>query len=97
MKIPGLKRLPVMKLIALAEIGMVARRHFELLEPRERRRLVELVRKGRGRKANLSQRDQAELTRLVAKLEPKQFALLAADKLSPVRLPKRLTQSSAKA
>ena len=86
-RVPGVKRLPIMKLLAIGEIAILARTHMELLQPAERRRLVELVRKGRGRKQNLSAREQDELTRIVAKVEPRRFALLAADKLSPVPIP----------
>lgn len=92
-RVPGLKRLPVMKLLALGEIAILARRHIELLEPEERRRLLELVRKGRGQRKNLSRKEQEELTALVATIEPRRFALLAADKLSPVPLPRRLIRS----
>jgi hypothetical protein len=93
-KVPGVKRLPVMKLLAIGEIAILARSHYELLDAKDRHRLVELVRKGRGRKANLSARDRKELTELIAKVEPKRFAILAADKLSPVPLPgaKRLAR-----
>jgi hypothetical protein len=91
-RVPGLKRLPVFKLLAIGEIAILARRHIELLEPDERRRLIELVRKGRGRRVNLTQSEQRELTALIAKVEPKRFALLAADKLSPIPVPKRLTR-----
>ena len=89
-RVPGLKRLPVLKLIAAGEIALLAKTHLERLSPPERRRLVELVRKGRGRPRNLSAGEREELERLVAKLEPRLFAGLAADKLSPVPLPRRV-------
>lgn len=89
-RIPGLKRLPVMKLLALGEIALLAQRHLSLLAPDERRRLVALVRKGRGRTKALTPEEREELTRLVAKAEPRRFAGLTADALSPVPLPKRL-------
>jgi hypothetical protein len=86
---PGLRRLPIMRLVLLAEVGLIARNHIELLTPSERRRLVVLVREARGRPRNLSPREREELEALVAKAEPKLFAAEAAEKLSPVRLPKR--------
>ena len=89
-RIPGLRRLPVFKLLALAEIAVAARDHLGRLEPAERTRLLELVRKGRGRGKNLSPADRDELAILTAKLEPRRFAGLAVDRLSPVPLPKRL-------
>ena len=89
-RIPGLRRLPVFKLLAIGEIALLAHTHVGRLEPAERRRLLDLVRKGRGRRRNLSPAEQEELSRLVAKAEPRLFAGLAADKLSPVPLPRRL-------
>lgn len=89
-RVPGLRRLPVFKLLAIAEIALLARDHVSKLEPDERRRLVELVRKGRGRRRNLSDEEREELAALVAKVDPRRFAGLVADKLSPVPLPKRI-------
>ena len=89
-RIPGLKRLPVMKVLALGEIALLAQRHLSLLSPEERRRLVALVRQGRGRTRNLSPAEREELAALVAKAEPRRFAGLTADALSPVPLPRRL-------
>jgi hypothetical protein len=88
-RVPGLRRLPMLKLLAIAEIAMLARDHFSKLDADERHRLVELVRLGRGRTSSLSPEDREELAGLVAKAEPRLFAGLAADKLSPVPLPKR--------
>lgn len=88
--VPGIRRLPVLKLVAVAEIALLARAHVTKLDPAERRRLVTLVRLGRGRSRNLSDTEREELARLVAKVEPRLFVGLAADKLSPVPLPRRL-------
>ena len=90
-RIPGLKRIPLFKLISIAEIVLLARDHLNRLEPAERRRALELIRLGRGRTGNLTAAEREELGRLVAKAEPRLFAGLAADKLSPVPLPKRFT------
>jgi hypothetical protein len=92
MRIPGLKRLPLMKLIAIAEIAVLARSHATKLSADERRRLVALVREGRGRRSRLSAEEREELSTLVAKAEPRLFAGLVADKLSPVPLPRRLVR-----
>lgn len=91
-RIPGLRRLPVLKLLAIGEIVLLARTHLSKLDPRERRRLVELMRAGRGRPRNLSPADREELALLVAKAEPRLFAGSVADKLSPVPLPRRVVQ-----
>ncbi|HWD64707.1 MAG TPA: hypothetical protein VG405_05995 [Solirubrobacteraceae bacterium] len=87
---PGLRQLPVARLLLLGEVAILARNHIERLEPSERRRLVTLLREAHGRPSNLNGRDRRELQELVAKAEPKLFAQEAAEKLSPVRLPKRL-------
>ena len=89
-RVPGLKRLPVLKLLAVAEIAMLARDHVGRLDAQERRRLVELVRKGRLRRDSLPDDERAELAELVAKAEPRRFVGMAADKLSPVPLPRRI-------
>jgi hypothetical protein len=92
MRIPGLKWIPVMKLIAVGEIALLARSHAVKLSPDERRRLIALVRKGRGRRTRLTSEERDELSRLVAKAEPRLFAGLVAEKLSPVRLPRRIVR-----
>jgi hypothetical protein len=89
-RIPGLKRLPILKLVAIGEIALVARDHAAKLDAGERRRLVALVRKGRGRRARLSEDERSELEALVAKAEPRLFAGTVVDKLSPMPLPRRL-------
>jgi hypothetical protein len=91
-RVPGLKRLPVMKLIAIGEIALLARSHAMKLSADERRRLVALVRTGRGRPSKLSAEEREELSKLVAKAEPRLFAGLVADKLSPMPLPRRLVR-----
>jgi hypothetical protein len=89
-RIPGLKRLPVLKLLAIGEIALLARTHATKLTPDERRRLIGLVRKGRGRTRALDVTERAELQRIVAKAEPRMFVGEAADRISPVPLPRRL-------
>ena len=86
---PGLRRVPIMYLLMAGEILLLARNHLDRLEPGERRRLVLLLRDAHGRPRNLSSRERQELQDLIAKAEPKLFAQAAAEKLSPVRLPKR--------
>ena len=92
MRIPGLKWLPVMKLIAIGEVALLARSHAMRLSAEERRRLVALVRKGRGRRTRLSPEEREELSMLVAKAEPRLFAGLVIDKFVPVPLPRRLVR-----
>jgi hypothetical protein len=62
------------------------------LDRDERRRLVELVRIGRGRRHNLSESEREELAQLIALMEPRLLAGQAADMLSPLPLPPRLVK-----
>jgi hypothetical protein len=91
-RVPGLRRLPVLKLLAIGEIVLLARQHVDKLEPHERRRVIELLRLGGGRPSRLSNAQRRELSALVEKAEPRLFAGAAADKLSPVPLPRRLVR-----
>ena len=92
-RVPGLRALPIVKLIAVGEIALLARSHVSKLDPAERRRFVHLLRKGRGRNSqNLSGEEREELATLVAKAEPRLFAGMAADMLSPVPLPRRVVR-----
>src|SRR4051812_46130068 len=90
-RIPGLKRLPILKLLAVAEIAVLTKHHVERLTPDERRRLLHLLQASRGRKGNLTAAERSELAGLVHKMEPRMFAGAALDKVSPIPLPKRLT------
>jgi len=82
----ALRRLPLARLLALAEIALLAREHVAKLEPHERRRIRELVVRGRGRPSNLTPRERSELAMLVAKTDPKLFARNALKKLNPIKL-----------
>jgi hypothetical protein len=95
-RVPGLRRIPLMRLVSIAEIGMLARDHLARLEPEERRRLIHLVRVARGRPGSLRARERQELTDLIAKLEPRVLAGAAADRLSPIPLPQRLLRGPRK-
>ena len=88
-RLPLLRRVPVIRLIFLAELALIARRHFQSLTPAERRRLFELLRKS----WHLTPKQKKELRRLVAKLEPRAFVGSAANRLSPLPLPRRLTKA----
>jgi hypothetical protein len=93
-RIPGLRRVPVVKVLALAEVALLAREHLARLQPAQRRRLFELVRMAHGRPRNLSRAEREELMALVLEAEPRRFAALAADKLSPFPLPRRLVHAA---
>jgi hypothetical protein len=83
-RVPVLKRLPVTRLIVLAELGMLAKSHVERLTPTERRRLITLVREARGWPQNLDERKRRELHKLVRKIEPRAFADAAMERFSPL-------------
>jgi hypothetical protein len=85
---PGLKRIPLLKLLAVVEIVALARVHASKLSGAERRRLIELARKGKG----MTQAERDEAAAIVKKAEPRLFAGLVADSLSPLPLPRRLVR-----
>lgn len=89
-----LKRLargvPVMRLIAAAEVAMLAKDHLARLDGAQRHRLIALVGKARGRPSSLGARERRELGELLALLEPRRLAGEAAETISPVPLPKRV-------
>src|SRR3954454_49808 len=89
----AVRRLPWFKVLAAAQLALLARRHFGALSPSERRRMATLARRGH----KLSRAERNELLDLAGKLEPRAFAGAAADKLSPVRLPKRVTGRGSRA
>jgi hypothetical protein len=89
-RIPGLRRVPALKLLAVAELTLLAREHLLRLTPQERRRVIALMRAGRVRRRNLSAEERAELAWLIAKTQPRAFAGQAAAKLSPWPLPGRV-------
>jgi len=88
-RVPGLRHLPAFKLLAIGEMALVARRHLQHLDPVERRRLAQLVRRGRG----LSAPEREELRALISKLDTRAFAGSALQRLSPVPLPRRFTRA----
>ncbi len=89
-RVPGLRRVPVMKLLAAAELALLTRDHVQRLTPLERRRLITLVRVGRGRRTRLTGEERGELEHLLGKLEPRLLMGHAIDRLSPMPLPRRL-------
>ncbi len=85
-----LRHVPIVKLIAVAELMLLAREHVLRLDGDERRRFFRLMRTGRGRARNLTLAERAELVLLIAKMEPRLFLGNTVAKLSPVRLPRRV-------
>ncbi|MBV9006067.1 MAG: hypothetical protein JO181_15505 [Solirubrobacterales bacterium] len=89
-RVPGLKRVPVLKLLVAAELALLARDHMMRLNRQERRRLVELARISRGRRRKLSEEEREELADLLSRVEPRLLFGTAFERLSPVPLPQRL-------
>ena len=87
---PGLRRLPFLRLLAVAEVAMLTRDHVQRLSPAERQRALDLVRRGRGRRRNLGPTEREELARLVAKMDARGLAGQAVNAFSPVGLPNRV-------
>ena len=83
-----LRHFPIARLLAVAEMALLVRQHVLRLEADERRRLIQLVRRGRGRPKNLSDRERRELAELVQKMEPRQFVSTATRRLTGVSLPR---------
>jgi hypothetical protein len=89
-RVAMLRRVPIARLYAVAEVAILAREHYNKLGPDDRRRFLQLMRRGRGRPSKLTTSERAELAMLVLKADPRQFARLAAQRLSPVPVPDRL-------
>ena len=63
-----------LRVLAIAQVALLVRRHLILLEPDERSRLAKLVAQSKGRpRTNLSANEREELLRIVRKLEPGQL------------------------
>jgi hypothetical protein len=90
--IKAARLIPMARLIAAAQVVMLARRHWLRLDPHERRRLFTLVRIASGRRGRLTPGERLELVRLIAKADPKLFAGLVVQKFSPVPFPKRMVR-----
>jgi hypothetical protein len=86
------RAIPMARLLAAAQVVMLARRHWHRLDPYERRRVITLVRVAGGRRGRLTPDERLELARLVAKADPKLFAGLVVKKFSPVPIPKRMVR-----
>jgi hypothetical protein len=80
----------VVRLLAAANIALLARDHLLRLDRDERRRLIELVRIGGTPRRHLSEAEREELAILIARMEPRHLAGYTVEKLSPLPLPRRL-------
>jgi hypothetical protein len=81
---------PIARALLIAEVAMMAQAHLVKLDARQRRRMFELLLRARGRPSSLSPAERLEFMSLFARLEPRLFMGMAAGRLSPVPLPKRV-------
>jgi molybdenum-dependent DNA-binding transcriptional regulator ModE len=70
----ALSRVRTMPWLMVLQLAMTLRKHWKYLEPTERARLGELVKRSQGRPNRLDAAERREVRRLVAKLEPMQIA-----------------------
>src|ERR1700689_1499025 len=84
---PGL---PVVWVLLAGEGALMGGGHPSRLNAAQRRRLLALTIKSRGRPSSLSEADLLELRILVAKFEPRLFVGSTVKRLSPGPVPKRL-------
>ena len=62
-------------LLAAAEVVVAVRNHVtHRLTPKERQRMLEIVRSSKGRPSNLSDRERKEIRALLGKVEPGELA-----------------------
>ena len=83
------RAVPLLWAFAVAEALAATRRHFAGVDPKARRRAVELVRKSKGRARNLSSHEKHELRRLVGEMDLWTLSKELAAVASPVGMPGR--------
>jgi hypothetical protein len=83
------RAVPLLWAFAVAEALAATRRHFAGIDPVVRRRAVALVRKSKGRPANLTPHEKDELRRLVGQMDLWQLSKELAAVASPVGMPGR--------
>jgi len=82
--------IPIARVVLAAELALLAHRHLTRLDRLQRRRMIVLLLRSRGRARMLSLTERAELALLIARLEPRLFLGTAIRRLSPVPVPKRV-------
>lgn len=83
------RAIPLLQLVSVVQVALLARRHVQQLEPAERKRLAQLVRRGK----RMTPEERTEFRALAAKLDARAFVGGAADRISPVPLPRRFSKS----
>jgi len=72
-------------LVAAVQVALLTRSHWRRLEPEERRRLIELARKSKGRPSNLTARERPEAAELLDKIDYAEYGGNVALTLLPFR------------
>lgn len=67
-------------LLTLAEVAVLLKEHLDRLSPKERQRLVEIVKDSKGRPKNVSDREREEIKRMIEKIGPAELARGVAGK-----------------
>ena len=83
----AMRGVPLLWAFAVAEALATTHRHFAGVEPRVRRRAVELARKSKGRPSNLSPAEKRELRDLVGRMDLWQLSKDLAAVASPIGMP----------
>lgn len=76
---------PWARIIAVAEIAVLVKRHLDNLGPGELGEMKDLLAKSKGRPGNLSDRERKRLAVLAKKVEPAAFAKTATMRAMPLR------------
>ncbi len=71
------------RIMVIAEVALIAKRHLDKLGPGEVGELRDLLVKSKGKPGNLSSRERSRIKELVTKLEPGAFAKSAASSSVP--------------
>jgi hypothetical protein len=71
---PAISRVRAMPWVMVFELAVTLRKHWKRLDPKDRARLTELIRKSQGRPMRLTASERKDVRRLVAKLEPGSIA-----------------------
>jgi hypothetical protein len=67
-------------LLTLAEVAVLFKEHLDRLSPKERQRLVEIVKESKGRPRNVSDREREEIKKMIDKIGPAELARGVAGK-----------------
>ena len=73
-RMPAISRVRAMPWVMVFELAVTLRKHWRRLDPKDRARLTELLKKSQGRPMRLTASERKDVRKLVAKLEPGSIA-----------------------